>query len=523
MRYFQNLLSTTSSSSMDGASRFFTGRIPENMRDPLIAAVTDEEIRHALFSIPDDKAPGPDGYTSLFFKRAWGIIGGDFTAAIRYFFSSGHLPKCVNATRITLIPKVENPRSLSDFRPISCCNVLYKCITKIVASRFREILPSVIGNAQSAFIPGRQISDSIFLTQELIRNYHLQTSSHRCALKVDIRKAFDTVSWDFILLALRTIGIPDTMIRWIQTCITTAHFSVALNGELHGFFRSGRGIRQGDPLSPYLFVLTMEGLAGIMRATALDPGFTYHWRCRQTSITHLCFADDLMVFCHADTSSVRLVRSALDDFTRVSGLAINTQKSNVYLSGVSEEIRPHLQAIMGYRFGTLPARYLGVPLVTTRLRHSDCLPLIERILSRIRLWTSATLSYAGRLQLIRSVLFSIQVYWSSMFILPSATIRRIESILAAFLWKGTTLSSAGAKVAWSSICFPRREGGLGVKRLQTWNRSAILRHIWRLLTDHESTWSSWVRATLLRGQSFWSVRVTSGASWTWRKILQSRH
>lgn len=144
--------------------------------------------------------------------------------------------------------------------------------------------------------------------------------------------------------------------------------------------------------------------------------------------------------------------------------------------------------------GELPVRYLGVPLITSRLRHSDCRPLLERILSRIRLWTSASLTYAGRLQLIKSVLFSIQVYWSSMFLLPQATARRIESFLAAFLWKGTSLSHSGAKVAWASLCYPLKEGGLGIKRIQDWNRAAILKHIWRLLTDQSSIWSSWVRS-----------------------------
>ncbi|KAJ0008203.1 hypothetical protein Pint_30736 [Pistacia integerrima] len=177
---------------------------------------------------------------------------------------------------------------------------------------------------------------------------------------------------------------------------------------------------------------------------------------------------------------------------------------------------------MGFQLGQLPVRYLGVPLISTRLRHSDCRPLLERILSRIRLWTSASLTYAGRLQLIKSVLFSIQVYWSSMFLLPAATVRRIESILASFLWKGTSLSHSGAKVAWSSVCYPLTEGGLGIKRIQDWNRAAILKHVWRLLTDRSSIWSSWAHSVLLRGRSFWHIRVTSGASWAWRKILLSR-
>ena len=305
--------------------------------------------------------------------------------------------------------------------------------------------------------------------------------------------------------------------------MTSSYFSVALNGELHGFFSTSRGVRQGDPLSPYLFVLAMEGLSGILKEASQAPGFQFHWRCRQTRLTHLCFADDLMVFCRADSGSVRVIKAALDEFAWLSGLTINPVKSHVFISGVSEEDCDQLRTILGFQMGTLPVRYLGVPLITSRLQISDCAPLVERILSRIRLWTSATLTYAGRLQLIKSVLFSFQVYWSSIFILPATVVRRIEGILSAFLWKGSSLSTSGAKVAWASVCYPLREGGLGIKRVKDWNRAAILKHVWRLLSDKSSTWSSWVHSVLLRGRSFWQVRVTNSASWSWRKILLSRN
>ena len=522
VRYFQHLFSAPARPSISGASRYFSRRISEDLTPSLVSPISDDEIRQALFSISDDKAPGPDGFTSLFYKRTWDIIGSDFRAAVRYYFSTCAMPRCVNATRIALVPKVESPQSMDDFRPISCCNVLYKCISKVIANRFKAVLPDVIGLSQSAFVRGRQITDAILLTQELMHNYHLEGSPPRCALKVDIRKAFDTVSWDFIILGLRTIGIPDSMIRWIEGCMTSAHFSVALNGDLHGFFPSFRGLRQGDPLSPYLFVLAMEGLDGILREASRDPEFHYHWRCQQTAITHLCFADDLMVFCRADSTSVRLIRSALDSFADLSGLVTNKAKSYVFFSGVSEETRRDLHSIMGFQSGVLPIRYLGVPLITTRLRHSDCTPLIDRILSRIRLWTSACLTYAGRLQLIKSVLFSIQIYWSSMFILPAAIVRRIESILAAFLWKGTSLSPSGAKVAWSSVCYPLREGGLGIKRVKDWNQAALLKRVWRLFADRTSVWTTWVHRVLLRGRSFWHIRIPSSSSWTWRRILLGR-
>ena len=156
------------------------------------------------------------------------------------------------------------------------------------------------------------------------------------------------------------------------------------------------------------------------------------------------------------------------------------------MSGIDAVLRATIAARLGIQETTLPVKHLGVPLISTRLTHADCIPLVERITSRIKLWTSTSLTYTGRLQLIKSILFSIQVYWSSIFILPGATIKKLESIMAAFLWKGTSLSTAGAKVAWSSICYPLQEGGLGIKRLKAWNKAATIKHIWRLLTNEES-------------------------------------
>jgi len=488
--YFERLLYGPNSPILEDMHAIFPTTISEDSKAVAAAPITNDDIKTALFSIADNKAPGPDGYNALFFKKSWDIIKDDFTAAIRYFFSHNKLTRCVNATRVALVPKQEHPTCLNDFRPISCCNVIYKCIAKLLVTRLKSALADVIGSSQSAFLPGRSISDAILLTQELMHNYHHKTGPARCALKIDLKKAFDTVSLEFILAGLQAIALPPNLISWIKTCITTVHYTININGELHGFFQSTRGIRQGDPLSPYLFVLAMEGLSGVLRQTINNSNFQYHWRCKSTNITHLCFADDLMMFCHADVDSISVLKSSLDRFSSLSGLHINLAKSSLYLSGIDASLRSCIADRIGIQETNLPVRYLGVPLISTRLTHTDCIPLVERIIARIKLWTSSSLTYVGRLQLIKSVIFSIQVYWSSIFILPCATINKIESILAAFLWRGTSLSSAGAKVAWHAICYPEQEGGLGVKRLKTWNQAATLKHIWNLLTNKDTVWTS---------------------------------
>lgn len=472
--HFKNILSSPSSAHIQYISQCFPKRMSEEASNHAGRPITKEEIKEALFSISDGKAPGPDGFTASFFKQAWDLINHDFTNAVLYFFSTGNLLRGFNATRLALIPKSEAPESLNDYRPISCCNVVYKCIAKVIAGRLKASLAEVVGPSQTAFLPGRQIVDAVLLTQELLHNYHKKGSGPpRCALKVDLRKAFDTVDWNFILEGLAAVGIPPNMCGWIRTCLSTASFSISLNGELHGFFRSSRGIRQGDPMSPYLFAIAMEGLNGILSKARDNANFHFHWRCKRNAITHICFADDLMLFCRGDEGSLGVLKESLDRFANLSGLNINHSKSSIFLAGLSDQLQASLANCMGFSIQTPPVRYLGLPLITTRLTHSDCQPLIDRILSRIKLWTSASLTFAGRLQLIKAVLFSIQVYWSSSLMLPCSVIKKIERTMAAFLWKGVTLSPYGAKVAWSSVCFPTNEGGLGVKRLHIWNKAAI--------------------------------------------------
>ena len=171
----------------------------------------------------------------------------------------------------------------------------------------------------------------------------------------------------------------------------------------------------------------------------------------------------------------------------------------------------------------MPVRYLGVPLISTRLTASHCKPLVDSITARASSWTTRFLSFVGHLQLIKSVLCSIQSFWNGLFILPKKVIHQVEQILRRFLWKGSQLDPGGAKVAWEDLTFPLKEGELGIKKLAEWNVATMGKHLWHL--SHplpSSTWAIWARASLLRGRSLWDIPIPTNSSWTWRKILQLR-
>ncbi|KAL0287398.1 UNVERIFIED_CONTAM: putative mitochondrial protein [Sesamum calycinum] len=225
------------------------------------------------------------------------------------------------------------PTFVSDYRPIACCNTLYKAITKILVKRLQRVLPLMIDHSQNAFVPGRSISDNILLAQELLAGYNQARLPARCMLKVDIQKAYDSVEWDFLLETLRLFNFPQQFIILIKQCVSTASFSISLNGSIYGFFKSSRGLRQGDPISPYLFVLVMEVWSTLIRHRVQQATqFQYHWKCKELGLINLCFADDVLLFCKAHIPSIKVLTDTLSEFASLSGLKVNPVKSQIIIS-----------------------------------------------------------------------------------------------------------------------------------------------------------------------------------------------
>ncbi|GJU28485.1 aspartic peptidase [Tanacetum coccineum] len=264
----------------------------ENMTKP----ITNEEIKMAMFGIGDDKALGPDGFTSTFFKKGWDVVGQDICKAVRDFLIMGNFLK-----------------------------------NKILTNRIIEGIKEVVSDNQSAFVPGRCISDNILITQELMHNYHCDRGPPRYAFKVDIQKAYDTVDWCFLERILTCFGFHPNMIKWIMACVTSTSFSISINGDVHGFIKGKRGLRQGDPISPYLFSLVMEILTLILKKRVrLSDYFRIHKNCEELNIINVCFADELFLFARGDVNSAKVIMDSLDEFKAVSGLVPSIPKSTAY-------------------------------------------------------------------------------------------------------------------------------------------------------------------------------------------------
>lgn len=343
-------------------------------------------------------------------------------------------------------------------------------------------------------------------------------------LKVDIAKAFDTISWSFILNCLAGIGVPNRFIRWIESCITTPTFTVGYNGRVHGYFKGKRRLRQGDPLSPYLFVIAMNCLSTLLNEGAMEGRFNYHDKCASTKLTHLCFADDLLIFTDGSANAVNAVLEILEEFKTMSGLAVSIQKTAFYICGLNEQEVSSITNQTGITHGTLPIRYLGVPLCTKKLSILNCEPLLQQVKRKVNTWSAQTLSFAGRLLLVNTVIAGITNFWCATFVIPKSVIKKINSICGAYLWKGSAEGHYSARVSWETITLSKSEGGLNCRDLVAWNKACVLKLIWILFCNSGSLWVAWYKKEVLNDSlsNFWTRKTNQKFSWFANKLLRIR-
>ncbi|KAL9665939.1 hypothetical protein QQ045_000260 [Rhodiola kirilowii] len=325
----------------------------------LVKDFSYNEVAEVVKQLPLCKAVGPDGFNAEFFKAAWSVCGADVVSSINNFFRGGPLSEGINSAYLALIPKVKNASLPSDFRPISCCNVLYKIISSLIANRLRPVLDYLVDHSQAAFVKGRNIAYKISLVQELLCKYNQKHVSKRCMMKIDISKAYDMVDWNFLNNILELFGFPVKFVGWIMSCVTTSKFSVLINGGLEGYFSSSKGLRQGDPISSYLFTLVMEVLSRIIGKMRLSNEFAFHPNCARISLSHLMFADDVIIFSKAELGSLLKIKEALALFHGWSGLNVNARKSELFFGGCDYTEKLVLAHAAGFQIGKLPFFILG--------------------------------------------------------------------------------------------------------------------------------------------------------------------
>jgi len=380
----------------------------------LIREFSVEEVKEAVWLCEGSKSPGPDGFNFNFIKKSWEFIEGEVMTIMNQFHDTGVVPKGCNASFIALVPKVRDPVTLDNYRPISLVGAIYKIISKVLAGRFRTIITSIIDDCQSAFVKGRGILDSVLMANEVVEDMRRNGGRGLC-LKVDFEKAYDSVRWEFLYDMLLRMGFQRKWISWIRGCMESSTVSVLVNGSPTEEFKPARGLRQGDPLAPFLFIVVAEGLASLVRQavrvnllTGLKIGR------KEVEVSILQFADDTMFFCEESYSNVVTLNAILRGFEVASGLKINFHKSK--LTGINvrrSDLECYAKTLNCVQM-EVPFKYLGLEVGGNPRKTKFWEPVLNKLKDRLNVWKGRWLSLAGRVCLLKSVLTSVPLYYLSL-------------------------------------------------------------------------------------------------------------
>lgn len=364
--------------------------------------ISDQEIKNANWSMKSFKASRPDGLHTGFFQRFWLLVSNFVIEAAQGVFHSGKVPENLNKTLITLIPKHPDADCLSNYRPISLCNTVYKAVSKVIIVRLRPYLADLVSPMQTAFVLGRKGIDNMVIVQEILHSMSRNKgSSRQMAIKIDLEKAYDRLEWSFIRDTLALFKVPKFLLNVIMSCVTSPSIFVLFNGGALEDFRPTREIRQVDPLLPYIFIMCMEVLGFLIK----DKCDSKLWNLVKASrggpaFSHLFFADDLVFFGKADMKNCQSMKDALDVFCDLSREKVSLSKSRVYFStNVPTEKRAELCSCLELHSTPNLGKYLGFPLKQHGSSKHDFDFVIEQVQSKLAGWKAHLLSFASRVVL----------------------------------------------------------------------------------------------------------------------------
>ena len=464
-RYYGSIFQTSLSDQIDNAVRYVPNAITQSMNDNLVREFSASEVDQALKQMAPLTAPGPNGLPPLFYQKYWHMVGPDVTKGVLSCLNSGQVLSSINHTYITLIPKVRNPKKVIEFRPISLCNVIYKLASKVIANRLKLILPSIISESQSAFVPGRLITDNILVAFETL--HHMNSTkigqNGAMALKLDMSKAYDRIKWIFLEKIMGKMGFHNRFIGLIMSCIKSVSYSILVNGEPHGFIKPSRGLRQGDPLSPYLFLLVAEGLHSLISQAASEGSLQGISLCRTgPRITHLFFADDSLLFSRATLGDCAKIQEILSTYEKALGQQVNRNKTTLFFSkGTSMNAQDSIKTTLGVPIIRQYEKYLGLPYLVGINRSASFSQIKERVWSKLKGWKEKLLSQAGREILIKAVAQAIPTYSMSCFKLPIRLCQDREGMICKFWWGHKPNHNKVSWVRWKTLYHPKGSGGMG--------------------------------------------------------------
>ncbi|KAE8708292.1 hypothetical protein F3Y22_tig00110348pilonHSYRG00365 [Hibiscus syriacus] len=474
--------------------------VSQSDNDLLCRAFSAEEVTSAFAQINPSKAPGFDGLSGHFFRSFWNIVGCDFVNLCLCLLNGTMDFNFVNRTIIVLIPKVDSPTLMKQFRPISLCSVIYKVVSKAIVNRLKPLMHGCIAENQCAFVPGRRISDNFLVAHELI--HYLKGSKNGpnkgAAIKLDMEKAYDRVEWGFLLDVMLRMGFDCSFVNLVRKCISTVSFQVRINGVLSDSFIPERGLRQGDPLSPYLFLFCAQGLSALLlKAQSRNEIKGIRASIRGPRISHLLYADDNPLFVKNSMEEVCKVKSILNQYEKASGQKVNFEKSSIYFSpNTPDADRMRFFNELGVVEASEPGNYLGLPLAVGKGKRVAFNFIRDKTEKRIQGWTKRLLSFGGREVFIKSVVQALPAYAMSCYLIPDGVIEDIRSQARSYWWSGKQNERGWALVAWDKI--------------------------WRLIQDENSLVFKVFKAKYFPSTSFFEAKLADRHSYAWASIMKAK-
>jgi hypothetical protein len=397
--------------------------------------------------------------------------------------SIGQVLQALNVTFLTLIPKEGKAHHPKQFRPIALCNVIYKLLTKVIARRLKPILPTIISLEQSGYVEGRQILDSIILAHEVIHSLQ-NTKTPGMLLKLDLSKSFDKISWDYMQEMLLAFGFDKLWVTWILNLTSSAFFSILINGAPSRPFSPSRGIRQGDPLSPFLFIIMAEGLSLSIHAAVANNLLTcLPLHGISPPISHSQFVDDTLLMGTPTAREANSLLSILQTFSKALGLDCNKDKSQIFFFNMPPLIQHHVSDILGFNRSSLPSKYLGIPLIDNALRNSSWEHLLSSFTKRLSSWTLRVLNLPSHLILLQAILQTLLIYTFSVLAAPKFVLTTIKSLQRNFIWQGLNTGKKIVLISWDKLCQPKAQGGLGLRDPFIMNKVLRAKIWWRWLKN----------------------------------------
>ncbi|KAH9750466.1 reverse transcriptase domain-containing protein [Citrus sinensis] len=513
--YFANLYTSTkpSQQQIDAALQGMPKRVTEEMNEELNKPFTEDEVSAALAQMCPTKAPGPDGLPAAFFQKHWQSVSRGVLTTSLHILNEGGTITPVNHTYIALIPKVEKPRKVAEFRPISLSN------------RLKQVLHNIISPIQSAFIPERLISDNIIIGYECLHKIrHSKSKKHGLvALKLDISKAYDSVEWDFLRNTMHNLGFSRKWVELVMRCVTTSSFSILINGVAKGLIYPQRGLRQGCPLSPYLFILCAEVFSNLLaqaESKQLIHGLKFS---SQLSISHLLFADDSLIFTRATTEDCINLKAIFECYAVASGQIFNFDKSSIFFSVNTPAARvAAIKNIFDLQVVSRHAKYLGLPAMVGRKKVTFFNDIKLRVLNKISNWNSKLFSSGGKEVLIKAIAQAIPAYAMSVFRLPIGLCSDIQKAIAEFWWGSKKEKRRIHWAKWDRLCKAKGRGGMGFRDLTCFNQALVAKQGWRVIHFPESLMARVLQARYFKNSSFMQAKLGSNPSFIWRSILWGR-